>query len=185
MGFKIFILSGPSGAGKTTLLYRLFRKKNIRQKFIRAISCTTRKKRQKERDGKDYYFLDKKTFLSLKKKGFFLETQRVLEDYYGTPRRYYLEAKKKKKDLILCIDVKGGMYLKDKLKDDKIITIFISTPKEKDLLERLKKRIEDEDFIHKRIKLAEKELHFSKHYDYVIINKDLKESLKKLEEILF
>jgi guanylate kinase len=180
---KIFIISGPGGAGKTTLLNRLFRRKFIKNNFLRGISFTTRLKRPKEKDGKDYFFISKKDFLRLKKRNFFLENQKVIDDYYGTPKYFYDEAIKKKKNLILCIDVKGSMYLKKKFKSDKIVTIFISAPK-KELYQRLRKRVESEEMIRKRINLAKKELQFSKYYDYLIINQDLKITLKILEAIL-
>ncbi len=180
----IIILSGPSGAGKTTLLNKVFRKKNIRAKFIRAISYTTRKIRPKEKNGKDYFFLSKHKFLQLKGKGFFLESQRVLDNYYGTAKYFYDEAAKKNKSLILCIDVKGGLYLKKKIKKGKIVTLFIAAPSELDLFKRLKKRTESMPTIQKRIALAKKEMKVSRMYDSIIINNDLGRSLKELEEAL-
>lgn len=184
MTTKIFILSGPSGAGKTTLLNKLFHKKFFQKYFVRGISVTTRQRRSQEEDGKDYFFVTKKEFLKLKSKGFFLESEKVLENYYGTPKYFYQRALRLKKSLILCIDVKGGMYLKKNLKAAKIITLFISAPTEKDLYHRLGKRVERQETIEKRIKLAKKELQFSKYYDRVIINKDINASLKALEKVL-
>lgn len=181
----IFILSGPSGAGKTTLLNKFFRDKTITGKFIRAISCTTRLRRPKEKEGKDYFFITKEEFLRLKKKNYFLESQKVLDNYYGTPRKFYDIAEKENKNLILCIDVKGGMYLKKNQKEGKIITLFIAAPSELDLFQRLKKRVESEDAIEKRIRLAKKEMQFSRRYDSIIINKDLKKSLSELKKVLF
>lgn len=179
----IFILSGPSGAGKTTLLTRLFREKNIREKFIKGISFTTRKIRPQEKDGKDYFFVSQKKFLKLKKEEFFLEEQKVLENYYGTPKYFYGRAVKENKDLILCIDVKGGMYLKKKHKVGTIVTIFVSAPTKKELFKRLKKRVEKKEFITRRLQLARKELEFRQHYDYVITNHDIKDSVRKLRGI--
>jgi guanylate kinase len=180
---KIFIISGPGGAGKTTLVKRLFRKKIIKENFLKTISFTTRKKRLQEKNKKDYFFVSKEEFLKLKKKNFFLETQRVVDDYYGTPGYFYQRAKKEKKNLILCIDVKGAMYLKKRFKLGKIITIFVWAPL-KELYERLKKRKEKEEVIKKRIALTKKELQFLKKYDYVIINQNIEITLKVLESIL-
>lgn len=180
----IIILSGPSGAGKTTLLNKIFRKKNIKEKFIRAISYTTRKIRPKEKHGRDYFFIDKRKFLQLKKKNFFLESQRVLDNYYGTARYFYDRAAEENKSLILCIDVKGGMYLKKKRKEGKIVTLFIAAPSELDLFKRLKMRTEAARCIQKRITLAKKEMKVSRQYDSIIINKDLSKSLKELEKVL-
>jgi len=181
---KIFIVSGPAGAGKTTLLNMLFRNKDIKKRFVKAISYTTRKIREREKNKRDYYFVDKKEFLKLKRKKFFLESQKVLDNYYGTPKYFYDQAKEKDKNLILCIDVKGAMYLKKKLKNDKIITIFVLAEDKDELCNRLKKRFEEEDTIKKRLNLAKKELQFSKYYDYIITNKSLNKTLKVFKKIL-
>ncbi|MFA6281940.1 MAG: guanylate kinase [Candidatus Omnitrophota bacterium] len=184
MATKIFILSGPSGAGKTTLLNMLLRKKNIKGKFVRAISFTTRKKRQGEKEGRDYFFISREKFLALKKKNFFLESQKVFDNYYGTPKYFYDQAKEQGKNLILCIDVKGGMYLKSKHKLGRIVALFIAAPSELHLRSRLKNRVEDEKTIQKRVSLSKKEMEFAKHYDGIVINEDLKKALSVLEEII-
>jgi guanylate kinase len=181
---KVFIISGPSGAGKTTLLKRLFQKKFVKDNFLLSISFTTRVKRQGEKEGKDYFFVNKEEFAKLKREGFFLETQKVLDDFYGTPKYFLNRAVKEKKSLILCIDVKGTKYLKNNFKQDKITTIFVATPTRSELYQRLKKRKEHRKSIEKRIELARKELQYLKYYDYVIVNRTLEESVKNLESIL-
>jgi guanylate kinase len=113
-----------------------------------------------------------------------LESQKVLENYYGTPRYFYSQAKNKNKDLILCIDVKGGMYLKRKQKNIRIVMIFISAPNAGELNRRLKKRVEKIESITERLKLAKKELQFSKYYDYVIVNQSIPLSVNILKNIL-
>ena len=95
---KIFVISGPGGAGKTTLLEKLFEQKNIQDIFIRGITVTTRKKRPKEVEGKDYFFITKEEFVRLEEHKFFLESQKILDNYYGTPKIFYVLAKAKKKD---------------------------------------------------------------------------------------
>ncbi len=180
---KIIIISGPSGAGKTTLLKKIFLRPLIKKNFILAVSYTTRMKRKQEKEGRDYFFVSKEQFHRLIKKKFFLEYQKVLNDYYGTPRYFLKEAQKKRRDLILCIDVKGGMYLKKRIKKDKIVTIFIGVPTQGELSRRLRKR-GDSKIIKKRIALAKKELQFAKVYDYLIINQNLQSALKLLERVL-
>lgn len=181
---KIFVFSGPGGGGKTTLVKRLFRKKWTKDNFIKGISATTRQKRPGEKDKRDYIFLSKSEFLKLKKQGFFLENEKVVDNYYGTPKQFYLKAKKQKKHLALCIDVKGGMHLKKTMKQCKIVTIFITAPSQKELQKRMKKREESKKVIKDRIKLAKKELQFSKYYDYLVINQKLDTALEEISSIL-
>ncbi len=178
---RLFIISGPAGVGKTTLLKRLFRKKFIKENFLRTISFTTRGRREGEKEGKDYFFIGKKEFLKKKKQGFFLESQKVLNDYYGTPKYFLKEAKKAKKDLILCIDVKGGKYLKKNFKEGKIITIFIAVDLG-EIYQRLKRR--KEIHLKEKLFLAKKEMGYLKYYDYLVINKEIKKSMEDLEIIL-
>jgi guanylate kinase len=180
----LIVISGPSGAGKTTLLKKLFKKQFVRNNFLRAISVTTRDKRPKEMSNRDYFYLTNERFESLRRKGYFLETQEVLDHYYGTPRFFYDKASRAKKNLILCIDVKGGMYLKRHFKLGKIVSIFIKAPTEADLLRRLKGRADHSASIEKKITLAKKELPYARFYDYVVVNKDVNVSTKILESIL-
>jgi len=181
---KVFVFSGPGGAGKTTLVERLFNKKKVRANFIKSISATTRGKRPGEADGKDYLFLAKTDFLKKKKAGYFLETEKVLENHYGTPRFFWERAQKEGKGLVLCIDVKGGMYLKKTLKQSKIVTVFITAPREKDLFKRLNKRAENKKVIAERIALAQTELEYAGKYDYVVVNRAIKAAAAEIESIL-
>lgn len=181
---KIFVISGPGGAGKTTLINKLFCEKDICDTCLKGITATTRPQRPDEREGKDYFFISEEEFGRLKKKKFFLESQQVLNYHYGTPKLFYALAKCKGKGLAIVIDVKGGMYLKRNFKSAKIITVFVAAPNEKELYARMKKRAESKGTIEERVKLAKKELQFSRYYDYVIINKNIRGTVKKLKEII-
>ncbi|MFH1519869.1 MAG: guanylate kinase [Candidatus Omnitrophota bacterium] len=181
---QVFVISGPGGAGKTTIVEKLFSKEQIKKTFLKGVTVTTRTKRPQEKDGKDYFFVNEEEFLRLKKKRFFLESQKVLDSYYGTPKILYLLAKKGNKGLILCIDVKGGMVLKKDAKIKKLTTIFLAAPTKKELYRRMKKRAEKKGTIQKRVELAKKELQFSKYYDYLVTNRNIKNTLKELEAIV-
>jgi len=181
---RIFVISGPGGAGKTTIVDKLFAKDKIKKTCIKGITVTTRPIRSKEKEGKDYFFVDEEEFLRLKEKRFFLESQKVLDNYYGTPRLLHLLAKTKKKGLVLVLDVKGGMYLKKNSEVGKIITIFLAAPSEKELCQRMKKRAESKKVITQRVELAKKELQYSKYYDYVVTNKTVEKTLQELQNII-
>jgi guanylate kinase len=149
-----------------------------------AVSYTTRKKRPQEKEGVDYFYISKERFEQLQKKGFFLEWEKVVDDYYGTPKCYLDEAKKQNKSLVLCIDVKGALNLKRRFKALPISTIFINAPSYDHLHKRMQQRADACDLMHKRIKLAKKELQYIKKYDYLIVNQNIDKSLKILEAVL-
>lgn len=180
----VFIFSGPGGAGKTTIVNELFKRDDVRARCMKTVTVTSRRRRPEEVDGKDYFFVSKDEFLYLQKRKFFLETQQVAGNYYGTPKLFYTMAKKAQKHLVLCIDVKGGMYLKKKLKTGRIITVFISAPTKRELLQRMKKRAENKEIIATRVELAKKELQFSKYYDYVITNKNVETAVRQAANII-
>ena len=180
----IFIFSGPGGAGKTTIVNELFKDADIAAQFMKAVAVTSRSQRPQEEEGKDYFFVSKEEFIYLKNHKFFLESESVADNYYGTPKLFQNIAQRFKRCLVLCIDVKGAMDLKKKVKTNKIVTIFITAPNEADLMRRMKKRCDNVDEIEKRKELAKKELQFSKYYDYVIINKTIKAAVKKAKEII-
>ena len=180
----VFIFSGPGGVGKTTLVEALFKKPWAKKNLVRAISATTRARRPGEKNGKDYLFFTRAEFRRRKNAEYFLETERVLDNFYGTPRKFYTLAAAGKKSLVLCIDVKGAMHLKKTLKSGKITTVFIAAPKPKDLLARLKKRNEKRSIITKRIALAKQELQFIKKYDYVIVNRNVPKAVKEIEAVI-
>src|SRR5690349_12212635 len=101
----MIVLSSPSGGGKTTVAQKLLRReKNI----VRSISCTTRRPRLGEKNGKDYFFVSKARFQKLKSQGEFLEWARVHEHFYGTPKAWVEKQLRKGKDVLFVIDVQGG-----------------------------------------------------------------------------
>jgi len=180
---KIIIISGPSGSGKTTLHKKLLASKKLRAKLVKSISATTRPRRSGEKNGRDYLFLTQKQFLDKIRKGYFLEWQKVFEQYYGTPRNYVEKLLKKDKNVLLCIDVKGATVVRRACPE--AVTIFIKAPSLPVLKKRLMARgSESTEDLRLRLKTARQELLEAKKYKYVIVNDDLKRSLKELESVV-
>ena len=173
----MFILSSPSGAGKTTLVKKISKNKN----FITSISHTTRLPRPKEKDGKDYYFISKKNFKKLIKKGEFLEHAKVFDNYYGSSKKIVIEKLNQGKNIIFDIDWQGTRQIRNKKLNYKLITIFILPPSKEELLNRLIKReSKNMKTVKKRMKEFKKDLSKWKEYDYVFINDDLNLCFNKI-----
>ena len=123
---KIIIISGPSGSGKTTLHKKLLLSRRLKRKLVKSVSVTTRPKRPLEKHGRDYLFISKKDFFKKRRAGYFLESKKVFDRYYGTPRKAVDKILKKGKNVLLCIDVKGAKTVF--IKRPKAVKIFIKAP---------------------------------------------------------
>lgn len=180
---KIVILSGPSGSGKTTLHNKLLVSKRLKGRLVKSISVTTRPPRRGERDGRDYFFITQKQFLKQKRKGYFLEWQKVFGYYYGTPQENVRELLESGQNVLLCIDVKGAKVIRRKY--PLAAKIFINAPAISVLKKRLEARGAEAGVeLEKRLATAQKEALEAAHYDYVIINDDLSRAFEKLESIV-
>lgn len=176
---QLFIVSGPSGAGKSTIC-RLVRKMlgiNL------ATSATTRTPRTGEEHGRDYYFLTKEDFLNKIDQGEFLEFATVHGNYYGTLKSEVEARLSKGENVILEIDVQGGLQVKAVYPEANLI--FFKTPTKEDLENRLRGRKTDsEETIQLRLKNSLKELEFEKDYDTTIINYTVEKSCEELINII-
>ena len=142
------ILSSPSGAGKTSLAKKLLKKN---KNFELSVSYTTRKKRPKEINKKDYHFISKKEFNTLKKRSFFIEWAKVFNNYYGTSLEKTKKINKLGRDILFDIDWQGSRKIKKKLTNG-VISIFILPPSKKELTRRLNKRAQDpKDVVKQRL----------------------------------
>jgi guanylate kinase len=180
-GTCVFIISAPSGSGKSTLVHRLL---GSHPELTFSISCTTRAPRGAERDGVEYNFLSRKEFEAMIEAGEFLEHAEVFGNYYGTHRAESLDrALSEGKDLVLDIDVQGARQLKAALPD--AVSIFVLPPSRKILEARLRARSQDsEEVIERRLRGAAAEVANYRQYDYVLINRELEQSVLKLESIV-
>ena len=177
---NLYIVSAPSGSGKTTLLQHLLRSfKDL--KF--SVSHTTRRPRQGERDGIDYFFTDRASFLAIVDRGEFLEWAEFNGQLYGTTRAFVEEQLESGNDVILEIDVQGARQVKSKVAGAR--AIFILPPSFAELERRLKARmLEPDDAIRLRLEIAKREILFYRDYDYIIINDILENSIHLLESIV-
>ena len=177
---QLIIISGPSGAGKGTI-YNEILKNNKDINF--SISMTTREKRPGEKEAKDYYFVTKEEFEKNIEEENFLEYAEVHGNYYGTPIKPILESLKEGKDIILDIDIQGALNVKNKMEEG--IFIFIMPPTMKELRDRLVKRgTETKEKIIERFKNAYKEINEATKYNYVVINDEVENAVKKVESII-
>jgi len=177
---RLFIVSAPSGSGKTTLCNMLLQKYGNEIYF--SVSCTTREKRQGEREGVDYFFLDEGSFKKMIENNEFAEWANVYGFYYGTPKPRIDEALNQGKNVLLDIDVQGAAKIKKVYPD--AVSIFIMPPSIEELRRRLTKRATDPDeIIEHRLTIAKKEMAGADKYDYVIVNDELDKAFARLEKI--
>ena len=177
---SLIVLSGPSGCGKDSVGERL---KEYNDKFWVSISCTTRKPREGEEDGINYFFITKDEFKEKVKHQDFLEYAVYNGNYYGTPKDKINEYLNKGVDVILVIEVQGALKIKHKVPE--AVFIFLMPPTMKDLVYRLKMRgTETNEKIIKRFKEAYKEINEVTKYNYVVVNDDLDEATRKVNAII-
>ena len=180
----MYVMSSPSGAGKTTITRALL--ENNKDLTI-SISATTRKRRSGEDHGKDYYFVSTEEFSKMIDNGDMLEHAKVFDNYYGTPRAPIEEALALGKDVIFDIDWQGTQQLAEIARED-LITVFILPPERAALEKRLRNRsrdtLESDTDIRGRMSKAADEMSHYTEYDYVIINDDIDEAIKKAQIII-
>lgn len=175
----LIVLSGPSGAGKGTIVKKLIQRN---PELVLSISCTTRAPRDGEVDGKDYYFIKKEEFKDLIENNGLIEYSEHFENYYGTPRAL-VEKSLKTKDVILEIDVNGGLNVKKNFPET--VLIMIVPPSIEEVKNRLIKRnTESIDKINLRMERISYELEKSKFYDYTVVNDNLIRAVERIEEII-
>ncbi len=175
----LVVLSGPSGVGKGTIAKMLVEKD---LNLSLSISCTTRAPRNGEENGKDYFFISKDEFLSKIEQAGFLEYSEHFENFYGTPKKF-VEEKLKIGDVLLEIDVNGGLEVKKNFND--AVLIMLTPPSKEEIKNRLIKRsTESEEKINLRMQRIDYELEKVSLYDYAVVNDNLEQALLEVQEII-
>lgn len=177
----LIVLSGPSGVGKGTVRKALFSQPNTNYEY--SISMTTRKPREGEVDGVDYFFKTREEFEELIEQGGLLEYAEFVGNYYGTPLQYVNETLDAGRDVFLEIEVQGAKQIREKMPE--ALFIFLAPPSLSELQKRLIGRgTESEDIIKKRIETAVHELEMMSLYDYVVENDEIQKACDKINAII-
>lgn len=176
----IIVISGPSGVGKGAVSKELVK---FDRRFEIAITCTTRKPRENEVNGIDYFFVSEDEFRKMIESGDLVEYSIVHGNWYGTPRRYVEKGLSNESDVIFQIDVQGAKKIKNNFEE--ALLIFLMPPNLDALLKRLNKRGTETPLeIEKRIKRAKEEIEERYIYDYVVVNDVLENTVKEIYEII-
>ncbi len=177
----MLVLSSPSGAGKTTISRELLTGDN---NLTLSISVTTRAARPGERDGVAYHFIDRARFDEMAAAGDLLEHAEVFGNGYGTPRAEVERALSAGRDVLFDIDWQGTQQLRERMRDD-LVTVFILPPTTEELEQRLHRRAQDSaETVRTRMAEASEEMSHWPEYDYIIVNRNIGESVRQARSIL-
>ena len=177
----LVVISGPSRVGKGTVRSALFDMKG--HDLVYSVSMTTRKPRQGEIDGRDYYFVSHEEFEKKIKENKFLEYAEFVGNYYGTLLDKVEQQLDNGKEVVLEIEVKGALQVRERMKD--AIFIFIAPPTIEDLYKRLQIRgTESEDVVRARCLKAHRELKLAYMYDYIVVNDTVENAADKIMAII-
>lgn len=177
----LIVVSGFSGSGKGTLMKELLNR--YEETYALSVSATTRKPRQGEAEGKEYFFKSVEEFEKMIAKEELIEYARYVENYYGTPREYVESQLDAGRDVILEIEIQGALKVKERFPDT--LLLFVTPPNAAELRRRLTGRgTETAEVIESRLARAVEEADGMDQYDYLIINDDLDACVREMHTII-
>lgn len=177
----LILFSGPSGVGKGSIRREIVSRNVV--DFAYSVSMTTRKPRDKEVDGVDYFFVSKEEFLKNIENNNFLEYTEFVGNFYGTPKDKVEALRNEGKNVFLEIEINGAKQVMENVKDEGVISFFLVPPSLKDLEDRIRKRkSETEDIIQQRLAKGAKEMTMTENYDHVILNDTVQRAASEVIE---
>jgi guanylate kinase len=177
----LMLVLSSSGAGKSTISREVLARDNG---ITMSVSATTRQKRPGEVVGKDYHFVDTAEFNMMVNRREFLEYAKVFDNYYGTPAAPVMAALESGRDVLFDIDWQGTQQVAERARDD-LVSVFILPPSTMELERRLRKRAQDPpDVVARRMAKAADEMSHYAEYDYIVVNRDVEESVGQVMAIL-
>jgi len=179
---SLFVVSAPSGAGKSSLVNAVLAED---KQLAVSISFTTRPPREGEVNGREYHFVDKKTFAAMLERGEFLESAEVHGNLYATSQKWIKDTRARGLDILLEIDWQGARQVRRTFPEAIGIFVLPPMPVLGELEERLRKRGKDsEEVIRRRLRDAQIEISHAQEFDYVIINNEFSEAARDLAAII-
>lgn len=176
----LFVISAPSGAGKTSVIRTLLQ---TDLDITLSISYTTRPARQNEKDGRDYFFIDRSTFTTMQEQGEFLEHAEVYGNLYGTSRAWIEDTLATEQDVLLEIDCQGAQQVRELY--PQATSIFILPPSMETLKNRLEQRgLDESKIIERRLAAACSEISHLNQFDYVVVNHKLEIAAQEISCII-
>ena len=177
----LIVVSGFSGAGKGTLMKKLLSVHG--ETYALSVSATTRKPREGEVHGREYFFSSTEEFEKMIAQDELIEYAKYVEHYYGTPKAYVVEQLEAGRDVILEIEIQGALKVKEKYPDT--LLLFVTPPSAEELKKRLVGRgTETMEVINARMARAVEESVFMDRYDYLIVNDDLDACAEEMHQII-
>ena len=176
----LVVVSGFSGAGKGTLMKELLKRYD---NYALSVSATTRQPREGEKDGEDYFFVNREYFQQMIEEGRLVEYAQYVNHYYGTPRDYVEKKMAEGKDVILEIEIQGALKVQKRFPD--ALLIFVTPPSAGELRRRLVGRgTETIEVINARLRRAAEEASGMEAYDYLLINDEIDACVEQMHQLI-